>query len=103
MSGGTDRGARIRRRRQRTAGAIRRWLRTTIAGTAVLGTVVAMGIMGQHGGYPASRPRLTSGAAWLASSQVGQLALLDGSSAELAAQIEVAKPGDRLEVVQQGS
>src|SRR2546421_5595735 len=55
------------------------------------------------GGYPTQRPRLLSGAAWLVSTQVGQLTLLDGASAETAAQVRVASPGDQLDVVQQGS
>jgi hypothetical protein len=52
-------------------------------------------------GYSAAKPRLLSGAAWLTSSQVGQLTLLDGSSAEVAAQVQVAPRGNKLDVVQQ--
>src|SRR6266542_4545009 len=54
-------------------------------------------------GYPANRLRLLSGAAWLVSTQVGQVTLLDGSTAEVAAQVPVAPPGTRLDVVQQGA
>jgi hypothetical protein len=57
---------------------------------------------GTPNGYPAGRPRLLSGSAWLASSQAGQLTLLDGSSAEVAAQVQVAPRGNHLDVVQQG-
>jgi Divergent InlB B-repeat domain/PKD domain len=66
---------------------------------AVVGTLVLFGSQG----YPATRPHLLSGAAWLASSQAGQLTLLDGSSAEVAAQVQVAPPGTGLAVVQQGA
>jgi hypothetical protein len=59
--------------------------------------------MGVQAGYPASRPRLLSGSAWLASRGVGQMTLLDGSSVEVAAQVRVAKPGDHFDVVQQGA
>jgi hypothetical protein len=57
---------------------------------------------GIHGGYAASQPRLHSGSVWLASIQVGQLTLLDGSSAEVSAQVRVAPQGDHLDVVQDG-
>jgi len=56
-----------------------------------------------RGGYSATRPRLGSGAAWLASPRVGQLTLLDGSSAEVAAQVLVAAKDERLDVVQSGA
>jgi hypothetical protein len=64
--------------------------------------VIGLTVAGARTGYPVTQPRLLSGAAWLASGQVGQLTLLDGASAEVAAQVRVAAPGDRLEVVQQG-
>jgi hypothetical protein len=73
------------------------------AGLAGLGTLVVVGgllIAGARGGFPATRPQLLSGAAWLASAQVGQLTLLDGASAEVAAQVRVADKGERLDVVQ---
>src|SRR5690349_2569232 len=72
-------------------------------GAGLLGLAVALGLIGPRGAYPADRPRLLSGAAWLVSSQVGQLSLLDGSTAELAAQVPIAPPGDQLDVAQQGS
>jgi len=81
--------------------------RSQVGGLAVgivtLGVVVAAGVVGARGAYPADRPRLLSGAAWLASTQVGQLTLLDGSSAEVAAQVGIAPPGNQLDVAQQGS
>src|SRR5205823_2204042 len=78
-------------------------IRSLTAGTTVLVALGAVGVAGARGGYPTDRPHLLSGSAWLASSQVGQLTLLDGSSAEVAAQVPVAKPGDSIDAVQQGS
>ncbi|OLB76690.1 MAG: hypothetical protein AUI14_17965 [Actinobacteria bacterium 13_2_20CM_2_71_6] len=69
----------------------------TVAGVGVLV------VLGAGNGYPATHPRLQSGSAWLASSGVGQLTLLDGSSAEVAAQVQVAPRGDRIAAVQQGA
>ncbi|MEU0885656.1 PKD domain-containing protein [Lentzea sp. NPDC005914] len=68
------------------------------------GTVIGvMLLVGARNGHPAQDVRLLPGSAWLASAQVGQVALLDGSSAEIAAQVKVAAPGDPIDVVQQGS
>jgi hypothetical protein len=78
-------------------------LRHGMVGLAVVVVVGGLVVAGATGGYSAQRPRLLSGAAWLASSQVGQLTLLDGASAETAAQVRVASPGDQLDVVQRGS
>ncbi len=78
-----------------------RW-RPALAGSGVLAVVAGLLVAGMNGGYPATRPRLSSGAAWLASTQVGQVTLLDGSSGEVAAQVPVASRGDRIEVTQQG-
>jgi hypothetical protein len=66
--------------------------------TAAVGGVAAFGE-----GNPSQDVRLLSGAAWLASSKVGQVTLLDGASAEVSAQVQVAPAGNLLEVVQQGS
>src|SRR2546423_3986040 len=77
--------------------------RATVGAGLVVALVGTALVAGAKGGFPATRPRLLSGAAWLASVQVGQLTLLDGSSAEVAGQVSVATPGARLEVVQQGS
>jgi hypothetical protein len=60
-------------------------------------------VVGSSQGTPAQDVRLLSGAAWLTSSKVGQVTLLDGSSAEVAAQVQVAPAGDTLAVAQQGS
>ncbi len=70
-----------------------------MAALLVGGVVVA----GQDNGHPAQHVQLLSGAAWLPSSRVGQVTLLDGSSVEVAAQIQVAPAGNALDVVQQGS
>lgn len=72
---------------------------------SIVATAVAAGmtVTGLDRGYPAEQVRLLSGSAWLASSQAGQVTLLDGSSAEVAAQLKVASAGNRLEVVQHGA
>jgi hypothetical protein len=79
-----------------------RWRRVAlVAGTS--GTVLALLVAGLHSGYPATRPRLGSGTAWLPSYRVGQLTLLDGSTAEVDGQVQVAAAGDRIDAVQRGS
>jgi len=74
--------------------------RTIVTATAVLAVMTTIFGAGWNNGYPADQVRLLSGAVWLPSSHVGQLTLLDGSSAEVAAQVQVAPPGHRLDVVQ---
>ncbi len=84
-----------------------RWRhRIRLSPALAVGTLVVaagLALVGTGKGYPADRPRLQSGSAWLASSQVGQLTLLDGSSAEVAAQVSVASPGSHIDSVQQGA
>jgi hypothetical protein len=80
-----------------------RRVRALLAGTATAAVVGAFLVAGVQGGYPASRPQLLSGSAWLASAAVGQLTLLDGSTAEIAAQVQIASRGDRVDVVQQAA
>jgi PKD domain/Divergent InlB B-repeat domain len=92
-----------RHRRSRSSGRRRRLVRSVVAGVGVLVVVAGLVVAAAVGGYPAERPRLLSGAAWLVSSQVGQVTLLDGSSVEVAAQVRVAPAGNRLEVVQQAA
>src|SRR5690242_12195221 len=53
-------------------------------------------------GAPETHGRMLSGGAWLASNRAGQLTLVDGASAEVAAQVQVTTPGSGLEVVQDG-
>ncbi|MBP2329909.1 hypothetical protein JOF56_010294 [Kibdelosporangium banguiense] len=75
-------------------------------GLVALSCAVVVGgaaVFGSDSGHPATDIRLLSGMAWLASDRVGQLSLLDGSSAELAAQIQVAPAGNTLQSVQSGS
>jgi hypothetical protein len=69
----------------------------------VSGIVAGVAVAGMGAGYPATRANLLSGAAWLPSTQVGQLTLLDGASVEVAAQVRVAPSGTGLDVVQQGA
>jgi hypothetical protein len=70
---------------------------------AVAAVAAGLVVAGLDDGNPDRRVRLLSGAAWLASSRVGQLTLLDGSSAEVAAQVWVAPQGRPIDVVQQGA
>src|SRR6266508_4614291 len=91
------------RRHRRARDGRSRGLRSVVAGVGVVVLAVGVVLAAAVGGYPASRPRLLSGAAWLASAQVGQLTLLDGSSVEVAAQVQVAPKGNRLDVVQQAA
>ncbi|RSM58618.1 PKD domain-containing protein [Kibdelosporangium aridum] len=60
-------------------------------------------VFGADDGIPAQDVRLLSGSAWLSSAKVGQVTLLDGSTAEVAAQLQVAPPGNVVDVVQAGS
>jgi hypothetical protein len=71
----------------------------TAAAVALGGLVVG----GMSSGEPPREVKQLSGAAWLASSRAGQVTLLDGSSAEVSAQVSVAPPGNVLSVVQQGA
>ena len=89
-----------RRRRARRRGMT---LRRTATGVFTVAVVATLVLLGARGGYSAERPHLLAGAAWLSSSQLGELTLLDGSSAEVAAQVRVGARGDRIDVVQQGS
>lgn len=81
----------------------RRWARVGLVAAAAVLTVGGIVVAGAGNGYPAHDMKLLSGAAWLTSSNVGQVTLLDGSSTEVAAQVQAAPAGNALEVVQQGS
>src|SRR5262245_44604760 len=87
----------------RHSGPLRRRARSLATGAIAVGLAAAVSVAVAGRGHPAVQPRLLSGAAWLASARVGQLTLLDGSSAEVAAQVQVATRGDRLDVVQHGA
>ena len=76
----------------------KRALAVAVSGVIVTGIAAA----GRGQGYPAAQIPLRAGVAWLASNRVGQLALLDGSSAEIAARVPVARPGSLLAAAQQG-
>jgi hypothetical protein len=69
----------------------------------LIAVVVAALVLVGGTGFPGTRPRLLSGAAWLPSAAVGQLTLLDGATVEVAAQVKVASPGSKLDAVQQGA
>jgi hypothetical protein len=74
--------------------------------TIALGAAAALavgGVVAFGSGNQVQDVRLLSGAAWLASTKVGQVTLLDGASAEVSAQVQVATAGNLIEVVQQGS
>jgi hypothetical protein len=80
--------------------ARRYWPRLAILSVVTLGVASAV-MFGS--GQPAQSVRLLSGSAWLPSAKVGQLTLLDGSSAEVVAQLQVSTRGSELDVVQHGS
>jgi hypothetical protein len=93
----------LRKRGRRRAGSGARRGRTALGVAVVVAVVSGLILFGARGGYPATRPYLMSGSAWLASAKVGQLTLLDGSSAEVAAQVKVGRGGEQVDVVQQGA
>jgi hypothetical protein len=80
-----------------------RAVRTAGAATAAAMALTALVLGGAAGGHPTETVRLLSGVAWLPSPQVGQVTLLDGTSAEVAAQVQVASRLAPIEVVQSGS
>ncbi|MCE7003733.1 PKD domain-containing protein [Kibdelosporangium philippinense] len=71
-----------------------------IGATVIVAASLAVG--GMDRAHEAPRVRLHGGSAWLASSKTGQLTLLDGASAEVAARVEVAPPGTPIQAAQQG-
>jgi len=77
-----------------------RWGRALVTATTVLAMLSLVIGVGWNNGHPADKVRLLSGSVWLPSSPTGQLTLLHGPSAEVAAQIQVAPPGHRLSVTQ---
>src|SRR5947207_11128171 len=81
-----------------------RWRpRAVLATAATVTGLAALTAIGAGAGFPASRPRLLSGSAWLASIRIGQATLLDGSAAEAAGAVAVAPPGEQFDLVQQGA
>ena len=81
----------------------RRLVRTGGYGIGVVGAVGLAVFLGAGHGYPVQNVHQLPGSAWLASSQAGQLTLLDGASAQVAAQVQAGPAGHVLDVVQQGS
>ncbi|MEU0530613.1 PKD domain-containing protein [Amycolatopsis tolypomycina] len=84
-------------------GAASRWPRVA-TGIVVAVTVlagIAVGRDGPHDDVPGVR--LHAGVAWVASTEVGQLTLLDGASAEVAAGVRVDRPGSALSAAQEGT
>jgi hypothetical protein len=73
-----------------------------VAGLAIL-VPAGAAAAGIDQGYPAAQVPLRAGVAWLASNQVGQLTLIDGSAAEVAARVTVGRPGSSLLALQQGA
>lgn len=65
--------------------------------------LAALVVISRDQGYPVTKVRLRAGVVWLASNQVGQLTLVDGSTAGVAAGISVSPPGHTLRVTQRGS
>ncbi|MCR3753796.1 PKD domain-containing protein [Lentzea californiensis] len=72
-----------------------------IALTAIAATVAAVLVVGS--GYSTSQVRMLSGSVWLTSTQTGEMALVDGASAEVKAHVPVSAAGTALSVVQRGS
>ncbi|WP_322756070.1 InlB B-repeat-containing protein, partial [Frankia sp. Cas3] len=87
------------RRRRLTRPARGARLGAALAGVVVLGALVAAGWLGD---VPARSVALDDGSAWLVSS-VGQAALVDGSSAQVVAQVKVGEGGADLSAAQSGA
>jgi PKD repeat protein len=84
-------------------GAGRRQLRVGAGIAAAVTMVAGIVVSWNQVRDVAPRVRLHAGAAWVASEQTGQLTLLDGASAEVAAQVLVGRPGNDLYAAQQGT
>ncbi|MBP2326692.1 hypothetical protein JOF56_007077 [Kibdelosporangium banguiense] len=88
--------------RKNLSAAGRYWPRIAAAGAAAV-SLAAVTLLGIDDGTPAHSVQMLTGAAWLPSTKVGQVTLLDGSSTEVMAQVQVAAANNLLDVVQQGS
>jgi hypothetical protein len=77
--------------------------RVAAAACTAAALLAALVVISRDQGYPAAKVRLRAGLVWLASNQVGQLTLVDGSTAGVAAGISVSPPGHTLRVTQRGS
>ncbi|MFC0110889.1 hypothetical protein [Kibdelosporangium aridum] len=78
------------------------WIRNGIATGFAVAAVGGVAVAGVDSGNEVHDVKLLSGTAWLPSGRVGQLSLLDGTSTEVSAQVQVAQPGSVLDVVQAG-
>ena len=80
---------------------IRRRTRAFVAVAAATSVTAAVLVVGP--GYDAARVRMSSGAAWLASSGTGEVSLVDGTTGEVRGHTRVAAPGTALSVGRLGS
>ncbi|MBP2329594.1 hypothetical protein JOF56_009979 [Kibdelosporangium banguiense] len=74
-----------------------------LAALAAAASVAVLVVLGADQSYRSSRVQLHAGTAWLASNRIGQVTLVDGASAQVAAQVRVAASASPLRVAQQGS
>lgn len=82
---------------------LRGWPRpAAMAGGAGVLVVVVI-VAGLQQLPPVRSLHLHAGQAWVSSEQTGQVMLLDGSTVEVAGQVQVAQPGSRIDVVQVGT
>ncbi|MEV4311261.1 PKD domain-containing protein [Actinocrispum sp. NPDC049592] len=81
----------------------RKRIRIGAVATAVAGFLTAVVVVGSQEAHEAPQLQLHAGSAWLASNKVGQMTLLDGASAEVAARVNVAPAGSPLAVSQEES
>ncbi|WP_052685099.1 PKD domain-containing protein [Lentzea aerocolonigenes] len=68
--------------------------------TAVAAIAAAVLVVGP--GYEVSRARMRSGTVWLASSQTGEVTMVDGAAAEVRTRVPVAEASTALTVAQRG-
>src|SRR6478752_10727538 len=80
-----------------------RFRRPAAAGSAFAVLAALTAWAANVSGYPPSSVDVFASQAWLASGRVGQVALVDGSTAEVAAQIPISRAGHDISVVQVGA
>src|SRR5689334_4963973 len=71
--------------------------------TAICVAVAVSVVVGVTHRPAAGKRDLRAGTAWLVSNRVGELALVDGVSAEVSDRVKVARPGSRLGSTQPGA
>jgi chitodextrinase len=76
----------------------------TVVTRALLGLLLVAGlvVVARGAGFPRARVDAQDGLAWLVSSRVGQVSLVDGASGKVVTQVAVAPPGGPLSSVQAG-